>query len=148
MRLRYFVIGPGGQLRKASKALILSLWHGTAGAEALGCRSPNELRLVSAWCTKELVPRRVYLLRVPLSAGRFTEASHLALKAFADPGCVTPQEAVAHHAAGWPDDLARQLAVALDVPRNRLREPFHVGGPLLLAAALQVPLSDAAAYLR
>jgi hypothetical protein len=148
MRLRYFIVGPRGQVRKAPKAVVFGLWHGCTSAENLGCRSANELRLVSAWCDKDLVPRRVYLLRVPLTAGRFTEASHLALRAFADPGCVTPREAVAHHAAGWPADLAWQLAVALDVPRGRLREPFAIGGPWLLAAALRVPLSDAVSYLR
>ncbi len=148
MRLRYFVVGRAGQLRKTSPALVEDLWHGRVQAEALGCPTPNELRLVSVLCDNRLLPRRVYLLRVPLTAGCFTSAGYLALRAFADPDCVTPQEAIEHHTEGWPADFVRQLAVILDVPVSHLDVPFSIGGPLLLAAALRVPPERTLRYLR
>lgn len=148
MRLRYFIVDRAGQLRKTSAVLVEDLWHGRIQAEALGCTTQNELRLVSVLCDNHLLPRRVYLLRVPLSEGRFTAAGYLALRAFADPDCVTPQEAIEHHTDGWPTDFVRQLAVALDVPVGHLDVPFSIGGPLLLAAALRVPPEQTLRYLR
>ena len=83
-------------------------------------------------------PERFYLLRLPLADCRFTEASYLTLHAFTRRDCVTTRELVAHHTEGWPPDFFRQLAVALDVPLERVQVPLGVGGPLFLAAALRV----------
>lgn len=148
MRLRYFVIGKANRLRKASQADVRALWDGTRGAHALGVAHEHELRLVSALCDDRLLPRRLYVLRVPLSGGMLTEAGRLALQAFARPDCVTPRESIQHHTAGWPADFFSQLAVALDVPVRDLSVPLGVGGPLLLAAALHLTPAQAVRYLR
>jgi hypothetical protein len=148
MKLRYFVIDAAGQLRKASQAAVRGLWDGELGADALGCPAGNELRLVSVVCDADLLPRKVYLLRLPLSAGAFTEASRLTLHLFTRPDCVTPNELVRHHSDGWPKDFFRQLAVALDVPMDNLNVPLGVGGPLFLAAKLRVTPREALRHLR
>lgn len=135
MLLRYFIIDGHGQLRKASQAGVKALWQGRQGADALGGSPGRELRLVSVLCDTDLLPQRVYLLRLPLTAGRFTPEDRLVLRAFTTPDCVTPGEAFRHHSEGWPPDLFRQLAVALDVPVKGLHVPLGVGGPLLVAAA-------------
>src|SRR5207248_2946794 len=95
----------------------------------------------------DLLPQKVYLLRLPLTDGRFTLCDYLTLQSFARPDCVTPQEVKAHHTDGWPADLARQLAVALDVPLSGLSVPVGVGGPLLIAAALRLTPGQALRYL-
>ena len=134
MKIRYFVLDGRGQLRKASQAAVSGLWEGRRGADALGQPGARELRLVSVLCDDDLLPDRVYLLRLTLTEGRFTDEDRLVLQAFASPDCVTPAEAARHHTGGWPADFFRQLAVALDVPVARLHVPFCVGGPLVLAA--------------
>ena len=112
MKLRYFVIDDRGQLRKARKAAVEGLWEGTCKADALGCQPGSELRLVSVVCDKHLIPQKVYLLRLPLTAGKFTEENYLTLQIFTMPDCVTPQEVARHHGGGWPADLLRQLGRA------------------------------------
>ena len=148
MRLRYFVVDDGGQVRRVSPGAVLGLWEGAHGADALGCFAGSELRLISVVCTGRLQPRKLYLLRLPLTDGRFTLENYLTLRIFARPDCVTPREAFQHHSEGWPTNLAVQLAVALDVPVARLRVPLAVGGPLFLAAAMQVTPQQALRYLR
>jgi hypothetical protein len=148
MKLRYFVVDPSGQLRKVTKAAIEGLWRGQHCADHLGCAAVNELRLVSVLCDRRLLPRKVYLLRVPLSDGWFTEANLLTLRIFSRPDCVTPREVIAHHTAGWPADFFRQLAVVLDVPVAGLGVPLGIGGPLFTAAKLRVTLREAVRYLR
>lgn len=147
MKVRYFVVGVGNQLAKVSHAAVRALWDGTRGAQSLGVATEHEMRLVSVLCNSQLQPRSLYVLRVPLSDGMLTEAGRLALQAFARPDCVTPQELVEHHTAGWPRDFFPQLAVALDVPVAQLKVPLGVGGPLLLAAALHVTPAQAVRYL-
>jgi len=148
MKLRYFVIDRNGRLRKAAEAGVRGLWEGNLRAEALGCATRDELRLVSVVCNSNLLPRRVYLLRLPLDRGRFTEESYLLLQAFTRTDCVTPQEAIEHHTEGWPPNFFQQLAVALDVSVAGVEVPFAVGGPLLMAAAMQVTPRQALRYLR
>ena len=148
MKLRYLGVDGRGQLRKVSQAAVKGLWEGRRRAEALGCPSCNELRLVSVVCDDDLLPQRLYLLRLPLMQGKFTEESYLTLRLFAQPDCVTPGELVQHHTAGWPVDFFRQLAVALDVPVAWLKVPLGVGGPLFLAAALRLTPRQALRYLR
>src|SRR4051812_8593284 len=116
MKLRYFVLDGSGQLRKAPGAAVRAFLDGQLGAAHFRSKNGRELGLATAVCDDDLIPRQMYLLRIPLTGGRFTSADSLVLRAFADPECVTPVEAVAHHAGGWPGDLIRQLAVALDVP--------------------------------
>ncbi len=78
-------------------------------------------------------------LRCGLTDGRLTAADRLVLRAFACPDCVTPGEAVRHHLSGWPADLIRQLAVAMDVPAAGLDEVLDVGGPVLELAVPGLP---------
>ena len=117
-------------------------------SDALGCRDSNELRLVSVVCDRKLLPQKIYLLRVPLTDGRFTQENYLTLQIFTMPDCVTPQEVARHHGGGWPQDLLRQLAIAVDVPLRQLEVPVRIGGPLLLAAALRVTPDEALRYLK
>ena len=147
MKLRYFVVSHRGRLRRVSRHAVQSLWEGRRHAAALGSRLDTELRLVSVACNAELLPQKVYLLRLPLTNGRFTLCDYLTLQSFARPDCVTPQEVKAHHTDGWPPDMARQLAVALDVPVSNLRVPVGIGGPLLIAAALRLTPVQALRYL-
>ena len=135
MKLRYFVVDVQGRLRKTPHAAVRALWDGGLGATALGCPVSNELRLVSVVCDDDLVPHKVYLLRVPMTRGTFTFESRMTLRLFSQPDCVTPGELSRHHADGWPCDFFPQLAVALDVPMASLSVPLGIGGPLLLAAA-------------
>jgi hypothetical protein len=147
MKLRYFVVDAHHQLRKAPQAAVKELWDGRRQANTLGCPTSNELRLVSVLCDDDLLPQKVYLLRLPLIHGRFTEESYLTLGLFARPDCVTTRELIQHHTGGWPADFFGQLAVALDVPLAALDVPMGVGGPLFLAAALRVTPQEALRYL-
>ena len=147
MKLRYFVVDGQGRLRKAPQAAVRALWDGGLGASALGCPANNELRLASVVCDDDLLPQRVYLLRLPLIRGAFTYESRLTLHLFTQPDCVTPGELSRHHAAGWPRDFFHQLAVALDVPAAALNVPLGIGGPLFLAAALGVSPRQALRHL-
>ena len=148
MKLRYFVIDDQGQLRKARKAAVEGLWEGTCKADAFGCRDGSELRLVSVVCDRKLIPQKIYLLRLPLTQGQFTQENYLTLQIFTMPDCVTPHEVAKHHGGGWPSDFLRQLAIALDIPLARLQVPVRIGGPLLLAAALRVTPDEALRYLK
>jgi hypothetical protein len=148
MRVRYFIVDAGGQLRKVASSSVEDLWEGRLRADALGCPLAPELRLVTVACDDRLLPRKCYVLRVPLTAGRFTEENYLTLRIFARPDCVTDQELFEHHTDGWPRDFFRQLAVALDVPVAQLHVPLAVGGPLFLAAAMRLTPQQALRYLR
>lgn len=148
MKLRYFAVDATGQLRRISKKAIEGLWKGHFRADQFGCAAGNELRLVSVLCDRRLMPRKIYLLRLPLSDGWFTEATLLTLRIFSRPDCVTPQEVITHHTAGWPPDFFRQMAVILDVPISGLSVPLGIGGPLFTAAKLRVTLREAVRYLR
>src|SRR5581483_5980730 len=120
MRLRYFVVDDQGTLHKARKTAVEALWEGTCCADVFGCQDSNELRLVSVVCNSKLLPQKIYLLRLPLTDGRFTQENYLTLQIFTMPDCVTPQEVARHHGGGWPQDLLRQLAVAADVTLGQL----------------------------
>ena len=71
----------------------------------------------------------------------------LTLRIFTMPDCVTSREVIDHHTDGWPRDFFTQLAVALDVPRQRLNVPLGIGGPLLTAAAMRLTPKQALKYL-
>lgn len=148
MKLRYLVLDARGRLRKARPKVVAAILNSRASAAALGCPGARGLRLVTVVCDDDLLPAAVYLLRVPLTGGRFTAADGLVLRAFASPECVTPHEAATHHGAGWPADLVRQLAVALDVPVAGMGVPFDVGGPVLAAVVGRVTIREAARRLR
>jgi hypothetical protein len=148
MKLRYFVIDNQGRLHKARKSAVEALWEGTCRADVFGCQEGSELRLVSVVCDRKLIPQKVYLLRLPLTQGQFTQENYLTLQIFTMPDCVTPQEVARHHGGGWPPDLLRQLAIAADVPLRSLEVPVRIGGPLLLAAALRVTPDEALRYLK
>jgi len=148
MKLRYFAVDPSGQLRKVPRAMIEGLWKGHYRADQLGGSAGSDLRLVSVLCDDALLPKKIYLLRVPLSDGWFTEANLLTLRIFSRPDCVTPREVISHHTACWPPDFFRQLAVVLDVPITALSVPLGIGGPLFTAAKLRAALREALRYLR
>lgn len=148
MKLSYLVVDDRNQLRRVSHATVSKLWNGTCTSQDLGLRSTHELRLVSVVLDDRLLPTKVYLLRVPLTHGVFTLANRLTLQLFAMPDCVTDQEREAHHGVGWPEDLARQLAIVLDIPLRDLAGTFDVGGPLFVAAARSVSPQKALRFLR
>jgi len=148
MKLRYYVVDDKGQLRKAKRAAVENLWEGACRSADLGCSDESELRLVSVVCDNHLIPQKIFLLRVPLTQGKFTQENYLTLQIFTMPECVTPKEVAQHHGGGWPPDLLPQLAVAADVPLAKLKVPVRIGGPLLLAAALKVTPAQALRYLR
>jgi hypothetical protein len=148
MKLRYFIVAGQGQLVRVRRAQVEALWRGWVKGPDLGGPATNELRLVSVLCDDRLHPKKVYLLRLPLTDGCFTRESYLTLRIFSMPDCVTPREMIQHHTDGWPRDIYRQLAVALDVPRSHLEVPLGIGGPLLLAAALRVSPRKAVKFLK
>jgi hypothetical protein len=148
MKLRYLFVDRFGQLVKVRRSRVEDLWQGELGAEDIGSVGRNELRLVSVLCDDHLLPRKVFLLRLPLSDGRFTKENYLTLQIFSRRDCVTPREVIAHHTDGWPSDFFQQLAVVLDVPRKDLDVPLGIGGPLLMAAALKLSPRQALRYLR
>lgn len=128
MKIRHFALDADGQFRKFRRDKVRELLRGDRVAAGY------ELRLATAVCDNDLIPTGVFLVRVPLTDGALTPADLLALRAFARPDCVTPAEAVRHHLSGWPSDLIRQLAVALDVPAAEVEGTLDVGGPVFLAA--------------
>ena len=132
----------------SERSQVEALWRGWIDGPTLGGEASNELRLVSVLCDARLLPQKIFLLRLPLTAGYFTRESYLTLRIFSMPDCVTPQEMIQHHTAGWPRNTYSQLAVALDVPRSRLEVPVGIGGPLLLAAAMRVSPRKAIRYLK
>ncbi len=148
MKLRYLFVDRLGQLVKVRRSRVEDLWQGDISAAELGSLARNELRLVSVLCDRRLLPKNIFLLRLPLTEGRFTRENYLTLQIFSRRDCVTPREVLAHHTAGWPTDFFRQLAVALDVPRQELHVPMGIGGPLLMAAALKLSPKQALRYLR
>jgi hypothetical protein len=148
MKLIYFIVDGHGQVQRVSARAMGSLWDGRLKAEELGCPGRTELRLVSVLCDDNLQPRTVYLLRVPLTEGKFTPENYLTLQIFTMRDCVTRREVIEHHGGGWPGTLLHQLAVALDVPLARLNIPVRVGGPLFLAAAMGVSPHQAVQFLR
>jgi hypothetical protein len=148
MKLRYFVVAGRGQLTQVRRTQVEALWRGWMDGPSLGGEASNELRLLSVLCDEKLLPKKIYLLRLPLTNGFFTRESYLTLRIFSMPDCVTPQEMIQHHTEGWPHDVFSQLAVALDVPRAELDVPLGIGGPLLLAAAMRVSPRKAIRYLK
>jgi len=148
MKLRYLIVDQAGQLLLVKRALVEALWNGDIPAGLLGSESLSELRLVSVITDAKLRPRKIYLLRVPLSHGEFRKENYLTLKIFSRSDCVTPKEVIHHHTAGWPKDFFRQLAVALDTPRRDLEVPLGIGGPLLMAAAMSVTPKQALRFLK
>jgi hypothetical protein len=148
MKMRYFFVDSGGQLRKASQAAVRALWNRERRATELGCPDPDELRLISVACDGDLLPRKVYLLRLPLAQGWFSLESELRLQMHAQADLFPPEEAVRHHLEGWPRDLGVQLAVALDVPQSHLAGVMAVGGPLFEAAARRLTPAQALRFLR
>ena len=148
MKLRYFVVDQKGQLQKASQAGVKGLSQGRRRVEALGCQTMHELRLVSVVCDADLLPVKIYIFRLPLTDGLFTEDNRLTLQLLAMRNCATTDDVVKHHTEGWPADFFRQLAVVLDVPLARLQIPLGLGGPLFTAAAMRVTTQKALRDLR
>ncbi|MCI0376759.1 MAG: hypothetical protein L0215_04065 [Gemmataceae bacterium] len=147
MKLIYLFVDRQGQLVRVRRAQVGALWRSQITAQDLGSDDPSELRLVSALCDDQLLPQKLFLLRLPLTEGRFTRKDYQRLRIFTKPECVTPREVIQHHTDGWPNDFFSQLAVLLDVPRKFLDVPLGIGGPLMMAAALRVSPKQALRYL-
>ena len=148
MKLRYLFVDRHGQLTVIRRRRVEALWQGRLSVDALNGADPTELRLVSVLSDDRLVPRKIFLLRLPLTGGYFTRANYRTLRSFSMPSRVTAHEMFVHHSGGWPSDFFPQLAVALDVPKAFLDVPLGIGGPLLMAAAMRVPPREAVRYLR
>ena len=148
MKLRYLFVDRHGRLNLIRRARVEAVWQGLLGSDDLGGADQSELRLISVLCDDRLVPRKIFLLRLPLTDGHFTKANYRTLRSFSMPDRVTAREMFQHHSDGWPADFFPQLAVALDVPKTFLDVPLGIGGPLLMAAALRVPPKQAMRYLR
>jgi hypothetical protein len=148
MKLRYLFVDRFGQLVTVRRSRVEHLWRGELRAQDIGSVGRNELRLVSVLCDDRLMPRKIFLLRLPLTDGQFTRENYLTLQIFSRRDYVTPREVISHHTDGWPNDFFRQLAVALDVPRKNLNVPLGIGGPLFMAAALKLSPRQALRYLR
>jgi hypothetical protein len=148
MTMRYLLVDGHNQLQLVHREHVEAIWRGRVHVAEFGCADPTELRLVSVMCDAQLLPERIYLLRMALTAGYFTRRNYRALRSFAMPSRVTAAEMFHHHSEGWPRDFFTQLAVALDVPRSMLEVPFGIGGPLLVAAALRVSPRIAARFLK
>jgi hypothetical protein len=148
MKLRYLIVDSQDQLKLIRRAEVEAIWRGHMRVSEYGCNDLTELRLVSVVCDNDILPERIYLLRIALTDGYFTRRNFRSLRSFAMPSRVTAQEMFQHHSEGWPRDFFTQLAVALDVPRSELDVPFGIGGPLLIAAALRISPQSAVRYLR
>lgn len=148
MKLRYLLVDCHGQLTVVRRTDVEALWQGRLGAARLNGPDLHELRLASVLCDSGLVPKKIYLLRLPLTGGIFTRDNYRTLRSFSMPSRVTAHEMFVHHSAGWPSDFFQQMAVALDVPTAFLNVPLGIGGPLLMAAAMRVPPREAVRYLR
>jgi hypothetical protein len=148
MKLRYLIVDSNNQLKLIRRDEIEAIWRGRVHVSQYGCDDLTELRLISVVCDKDILPERIYLLRIALTDGYFTRRNYRSLRSFAMPSRVTAQEMFQHHSEGWPRDFFTQLAVALDVPRADLDVPFGIGGPLLIAAALRISPKSAVRYLK
>ena len=148
MKMRYLIVDSDNQLRIIRRKQVEAIWRGRASVGEYGSFDLTELRLITVMCDERLLPRRIYLLRMALTDGRFTRRNYRTLRSFAMPSRVTAREMFQHHSEGWPRDFFTQLAVALDVPRAMLEVPFGIGGPLLVAAALRVSPRVATRFLR
>ena len=148
MKMQYLIVDGNQQLRLIRRADVEAIWRGEASVTEYGAGDLSELRLVSVVCDRRLLPQRIFLLRMPLTAGYFRRRNCRALRSFTMPSRVTVHEAFQHHSDGWPCDFFTQLAVALDVPKAMLDVPFGIGGPLLIAAALRISPKRAARLLK
>jgi len=148
MKLRYLFVDRNGQLTIIRRRQLEALWQGRLGALELDGPGLHELRLASVLCDGRLIPKKIFLLRLPLTDGYFTRADYRTLRSFSMPSRVTAHEMFVHHSEGWPSDFFPQLAVALDVPKAFLDVPLGIGGPLMMAAAMRVPPREAQRYLR
>ena len=148
MKMRYLLVDGDQQLQLISRRQVESIWRGDTHVSHFGCTDWTELRLVSVMCDDQLLPQRIFLLRMALTDGYFTRRNYRTLRSFAMPSRVTAREMFQHHSDGWPSDFFLQMAVALDVPRKLLNVPFGIGGPLLVAAALRVSPRVATRFLK
>ncbi len=148
MKLRYLLVDDDNQLRLIRRRRVEAIWQGRVRASRFGSTDRTQLRLVSVVCDDRLLPERIYLLRLSLTDGYFTQRNFRTLRSFTMPDQVTAREVFRHHSEGWPIDFFTQMAVALDVPRDLLDVPFGIGGPLMIAAALQISPASAVRYLQ
>ena len=148
MKMRYLLVDGDQQLQLIPRLQVESIWRGDSCVSEFGCTDWTELRLISVMCDDQLLPQRIFLLRMALTDGYFTRRNYRTLRSFAMPSRVTAREMFQHHSDGWPQDFFVQMAVALDVPRKLLNVPFGIGGPLLVAAALRVSPRVATRFLK
>src|ERR1700688_3513992 len=80
MKLRYLFVDRNGQLTVIRRADVEALWQGELGADVLNGPDLHELRLASVLCNSRLVPQKIFLLRLPLTAGYFTRSNYRTLR--------------------------------------------------------------------
>ena len=148
MKLRYLIVDDDNQLKLIRRRQVEAIWQGRVRVARFGSTDRTQFRLVSVVCDDRLVPQRIFLLRLSLTDGYFTQRNYRTLRSFTMPDQVTAREVFRHHSEGWPGDFFTQMAVALDVPLDMLEVPFGIGGPLLIAAALKISPTSAVRYLK
>lgn len=133
LKLRFFTVEQG-KLTKAAQARVIGLWE---NKRPWMISDVCDLRLVTVLCDCDLKPLVWHVTRVAVADGWVTEQSRQVAWTAAfhsrpsplDKGpCQTTPE-IEFVLDGWPDDLARQLAIALDSPLLELQS-VGIAGPL------------------
>lgn len=161
MKTRYFLVDETGTLQKAAHASVEGAWSesrpldNTTGSRPVG--------ILTVLCDDSFVPIQCFQTRVRVVDGCITQESRndalyawdLLRPSLNVPGFTSaPREDPRSHPAvifqfsGWPptDELRRQLAVALDVPIERVPDAFYVGGPLVASMQLGISIRQALTY--
>ena len=105
MNMKYLLVDGNNHLKLIHREHVEAIWRGRVHVGHFGCADPTELRLVSVMCDKRILPQRIFLLRMALTAGYFTPRNFRALRSFAMPSQVTVREMFQHHSEGWPTDF-------------------------------------------
>lgn len=147
MEVRYFVVDTDQQLRPVEASAVEGLWIGTMTASDFPVRLGDELRLVTAVCDADLIPRICYFLRADVNGGSITERSR---RDVYEAMSVRSQRRYDHPAAqrqfvGWPCDWTTQLAVVLDVPVSQLQK-IGIGGPLVMSDLWGISVAKVLSY--
>jgi len=157
MKVRYFHLDENDCLQKVAQRHLEAVWFDERPWDDSASAKP--LRLISFLCDDDFRPLRGFVMRVQIREGRLTDDSrHDAIAAVQSampplPSIFGPVQSsnelplIDKQLEGWPEpnDLFRQLAVALDVPIEQV-PPLRFGGPLLTATLLRVTVKQALTY--
>jgi len=155
MLVRYFAIDGSDQLQTVGQARMEQAWSRKCPWDDSHGQRP--LGIITILFDNDLLPRKVFHLRVMIAKGWITAASILAaqyawiemtplprIEETPSPQDIGPRS-VAFQVGGWPYDLYQQLAVIADVAVDQL-PGLELGGPLLMARQLRVPVREAMVY--